>query len=101
MTVQGSDDEIVQHGQAGKGTNNLERPRDAQAADQVSGLLIDSLPGKPNLARGDGLRARDQAEYRGFSGAFGTHQADNLAFLDVEAKVADGGNPAVRLANIS
>src|ERR1700722_16988460 len=100
MAVQGSDDEIVEDGQAGEGPNNLECPRNTQTADQVRRHLIDALPGEPYLACGDRLGARDQAEYRGFAGAVGPHQANDLAFLDLEAEVAYGGNPAVGLADI-
>src|SRR5271155_4855156 len=100
MTMQGRYNKIVQNGQARKRSYNLKCPRDAEAADLIGGFLIDALPGEPDLTGSDWLGPCDQTEYRGLARTVGTHQADNLAFFDVEAEIADCGHAAIRLSDI-
>ena len=96
--VEGAHHHVLERGEPGEGLHELERPREAQAADRV-GLE----PDQGRVVEGDRAVARrveagDQVEHGGLAGAVGPDEPDDLAGRDREVEPVDGLQPAEALA---
>ena len=95
-----ADEHIFERGQAEERPHQLECPSKAAAADPVGRKTVHALAEKLNLAFVGNERAADQIEKRGLSRSVRTHDAENLARLDREAYLLDGGDTAECLGNV-
>src|SRR5262249_28325833 len=89
-SVEGTDDHVLHHGEAGERLYQLERAADAGAADLVGPPAVDARAGKPHLA-GIGLGGPgDHVETGGLARSVGPDQADDGALGHEEAHVLQG-----------
>ena len=94
---QRADDDVLGHREVREGFELLERAGHAQAGDAVGPQAGDVAPVEEDTAGVERLKPGDQIEQRGFAGAVGADDADDLALVHVERDVGIGGEAAVAL----
>src|SRR5262249_60014210 len=89
-----ADGDIVAHRQLLERLDDLERPRDAHAADLVAGRARDVAPLEEDPARRRLVEPGDAVHERRLAGAVRPDDADDLATLHGEVDLAAGDQPA-------
>jgi hypothetical protein len=98
-TVEPADQHVLARGQPGERSNELEGAGDAPDTNCVRGQPADGMAVEADLSGVGAQGAGDEIEQRGLARAVRPHDADQLAFRQREADVADGAHPAEALAD--
>ena len=97
LSREGSHHDVLERGEPGEGLHELERPREAQAADRVGLEPDQGRAVERDRAVSRGVEAGDEVEHGGLAGAVGPDEPDDLAALDREVESAHRGEPAEAL----
>src|SRR3989440_7103633 len=92
-----TDPHVVEGGHVGEEPDLLKGPSDAQVGDPVGLEPGDVLALEDHRSRRRGIDAGDRVEERGFAGAVGPDQGEDLAFADLEGGLVDGRQPTEAL----
>src|SRR5262249_48586687 len=88
--IERTDDDVLQHGQAGKRLDELEGASDAGPADLVGAPAIDAPAGQADFSGVWPIHAGDQIETRGLAGAVRADEPDDFSCRHLEAYLLHG-----------
>jgi len=91
---------VVQHAHAAEQPDVLEGPGHAQAGNGGRGFAGDVLAEEPDRSRRGPGQAREHVEERSLARAVGADEAEDLAFLHLEAHIRDSHEPAEGLGKV-
>src|SRR5207342_569031 len=98
--IETTDQDVLARREPGERADELKGTGHPLSADPVRREPADRVAGEPDLTGVRAEGAGDQVEQRRLAGAVRPHDADQLAFVQREADVADGAHPAEALADV-